>query len=123
MIDLALRNAILKLDYKILEDKDMLGFYAENLVFNALKGFEGAIELSFYKEQNREIDFVVNLGGKRYLPIEVKYRERIDNAAPIKYFIEKYNQKFGIVVTKNFEQNKEDNKLLLIPLSVFLLFF
>lgn len=123
LIDLALRNAILKLDYKILEDKDMLGFYAENLVFNALKGFEGAIELSFYKEQNREIDFVVNLGGKRYLPIEVKYRETIDNVTPIKYFIEKYNQKFGIVVTKNFEQNKEENKLLFIPLSVFLLFF
>ncbi|MBU4304333.1 MAG: ATP-binding protein [Candidatus Omnitrophica bacterium] len=123
LIDLALRNAILKLDYKILEDKEMLGYYAENLAFNALRGFEGVIELSFYKEQNREVDFIINLGGKRYLPIEIKYRDSLDDIGSIKYFIEKYDQKFGIVVTKNFEQNREENKLLFIPLSVFLLFF
>lgn len=123
LIDLALRNAILKLGDKILEEKIMLGYYAENLVFNALKRFEGVIELSFYKEKHREVDFIVSLGGKRYLPIEIKYRDTIDDIAPIKYFLEKYNQKFGIVVTKNFEQNKEENKLLFIPLSIFLLFF
>jgi len=123
LVDLALRNAILKLGNKLLEDNTMLGFYAENLVFNALRNFEGIIELSFYKEKNRDIDFIVSLGGKRYLPVEVKYREEIDDVASIKHFIEKYNQKFGIVVTKNFIQNKEENKLLFIPLSVFLLFF
>lgn len=123
LIDLALRNAILKLGNKVLEDKSILGFYAENLVFNALRGFEGVIELSYYKEKNREVDFIVSLGGKRYLPIEVKYRDTIDDVAPIKYFIEKYNQKLGIVVTKNFERNIEDNRLLFIPLSIFLLFF
>jgi predicted AAA+ superfamily ATPase len=123
LLDLALRNAILKLDSKILEDKDMLGYYAENLVFNALRSFEGCIELSFYKEQRREVDFVVNLGGKRYLPIEVKYRDSIDNITSIKYFIEKHSQKFGIVVTKNFEKHDEEDKLLFIPLSIFLLFF
>ncbi|MFH1258712.1 MAG: ATP-binding protein [Elusimicrobiota bacterium] len=123
LVDLALRNAILKLGRKILEDKNILGFYAENLVFNALRSFEGAIELSFYKEQNQEIDFIVTLGGKRYLPIEVKYRENIDDIASIKHFLEKYDQKSGMVVTKNFEQNKEDDKLLFIPLSIFLLFF
>ena len=122
-MDLALRNAILKLGDKLLEDKVMLGYYAENLVFNALRNFEGIIELSFYKEKQRDIDFIVNLGGKRYLPIEVKYRDDIDDIASIRHFIEKYNQKFGIVVTKNFEQNKENNRLLFIPLSVFLLFF
>lgn len=123
LVDLALRNAILKLGDKLLEDNTMLGFYAENLVFNALRSFEGIIELSFYKEKNRDIDFIVSLGGKRYLPVEVKYREETDDIASIKHFIEKYNQKFGIVVTKNFVQNKEENKLLFIPLSVFLLFF
>lgn len=123
LVDLALRNAILKLGEKLLEDKTMLGFYAENLVFNALKSFEGIIELSFYKEKNRDIDFIVSLGGKRYLPVEVKYREGIDDIASIAHFIKKYDQKLGIVITKNFEQNKEENKLLFIPLSIFLLFF
>lgn len=123
LMDLALRNAILKLGDKLLEDKVMLGYYAENLVFNALRNFEGIIELSFYKEKQRDIDFIVSLGGKRYLPIEVKYREEIDDVASIEHFIEKYNQKFGIIVTKNFEQNKEGNRLLFVPLSIFLLFF
>jgi len=123
LVDLALRNAILKLGDKLLEDDTMLGFYAENLVFNALRSFEGIIELSFYKEKNRDIDFIVSLGGKRYLPVEVKYREKIDDTASIKHFIATYNQKFGIVVTKNFVKNNEENKLLFIPLSVFLLFF
>ncbi len=123
LVDLALRNAILKLGEKVLEDKNMLGFYAENLVFNSLRNFKGVIELSFYKEQNREIDFIVTLGGKHYLPIEVKYRENIDEISSIKHFLEKYDQKFGIVVTKKWEYNKEDNMLSFIPLSIFLLFF
>jgi predicted AAA+ superfamily ATPase len=92
-------------------------------VYNVLRSFEGVIELSFYKEKNKEIDFIVSLGGKRYLPIEVKYRNTLDDISAIKQFVEKYDQKFGIVVTKNIERNTEDNKLLFIPLSVFLLFF
>lgn len=123
VIDLALRNAILKLGDKLLEDSVMLGLYAENLTYNALRNFEGVIELSFYKEKNKEIDFIVSLGGKRYLPIEVKYRNAVDDISAISQFVEKYNQKFGIVVTKNLEPNIENNKLLFIPLSVFLLFF
>src|SRR3989338_141228 len=123
LVDLALRNAILKLTDSILSDSTIMGLYAENLVFNALRQFEGAIELSYFKDAKREIDFIVHLGGKRYLPIEVKYRDNIDDIAPIKYFLEKYNQNFGIVVTKKFIQNQEDNRVLFIPLAVFLLFF
>lgn len=123
LVDLALRNAILKLRDKLFEDKIMLGYYAENLAFNALRNFEGAIDLSFCKEKHIDIDFIVNLGSKRYLPIEVKYRDTIDDIASIKYFVKNYNQEVGIVVTKNIVENKEDNKLLFIPLSIFLLFF
>lgn len=123
LVDLALRNAILKLNEKILEDGVMVGYYAENLVFNALRQFEGAIELGFYKDAKREVDFIVHLGGKRYLPVEVKYRNAVDDLASIKYFIKKYNQKFGIVVTKDFQKQAEADNLLFIPLPIFLLFF
>jgi predicted AAA+ superfamily ATPase len=122
LMDLALRNAILKLDQKLLEDQVMIGYYAENLVFNALKSFEGLIELSFYKEQKREIDFIVNLGSKRYLPVEVKYRNNIDDLSAIKYFVEKEKQE-GIIVTKNTLRNSGEDRLAFIPLSIFLLFF
>lgn len=123
LLDLALRNAVLKIGDKILEDKNMMGYYAENLVFNALRKFEGVIEKSFYKDRNQEVDFVVTLGGNRYLPIEVKYRDTIDDLAGIQYFVRNYNQKLGIVVTKHFIENKENNNLMFIPLSIFLLFF
>ena len=124
LVDLALRNAILKLNGGVLSDAVTLGFYAENLVFNALSRYEGAIELTYYKDAKREVDFVVHVGGKRYLPVEVKYRDTIDDLASIKYFIEKFGQKFGIVVTKQFfKPQPEEKSLLFVPLSVFLLFF
>lgn len=124
LVDLALRNAILKLNGGVLSDATTLGFYAENLVFNALNRYEGAIELTYYKDAKREVDFVVHVGGKRYLPVEVKYRDTIDDLASIKYFIEKFGQKFGIVVTKQFfKPQPEEKNLLFVPLSVFLLFF
>lgn len=123
LLDLALRNAILKLGENLLADSVTMGFYAENLVFNALRQFEGAIELTYYKDAKREVDFVVHVGGKRYLPVEVKYRDSIDDLAPIKYFIEKNNQQFGIVVTKDFVKTEGEERLLFIPLSIFLLFF
>jgi predicted AAA+ superfamily ATPase len=124
LVDLALRNAILKINGSLLSDATTLGFYAENLVFNALSRYEGSIELSYYKDVKREVDFVVHVGGKRYLPVEVKYRDEVDDLASIKYFIEKFNQKFGIVVTKQFfKPQPEEKNLLFVPLSVFLLFF
>jgi uncharacterized protein len=123
LVDLALRNAVLKLSPDILADPVMMGLYAENLVFNALRQFEGAIELSYYKDARREIDFVVHAGGKRYLPIEVKYRQTPDDLAAIHYFIKEHKQEVGIVVTKDFYEAREQKPLLFVPLAIFLLFF
>jgi predicted AAA+ superfamily ATPase len=124
LIDLALRNAILKLDHNLLKDKIMMGFYAENIVFNALRHFEGQIELTYYKDVKREIDFVVHLGGKRYLPVEVKYSEKPDDLPAMERFLDEYNQSLGIVVTKDFyKPSVPSGRVLFIPLSVFLLFF
>src|SRR3989338_1902801 len=122
LIDLALRNAILKLDHNLLNDNTMMGLYAENLAFNALRQFEGQIELTFYKDTKREIDFVVHLGGKRYLPVEIKYSEKPDDLPAMERFLQEYNQSLGIVVTKDFyKPSKPSGKVLFIPLSVFLL--
>lgn len=124
LVDLALRNAILKLNESVLEDSAVMDAYAENLVFNALRQFEGVIELAFYKDARRELDFVVHVGGKRYLPIEVKYRDIVDDLAAIKYFIKEYSQTFGIVVTKDFfKASDEEKSVFFVPLSIFLLFF
>ncbi|MFC1512519.1 ATP-binding protein, partial [bacterium] len=95
LVDLALRNAIFKLNEEVLQDKTLMGYYAENVVFNALREFHGVIELSYYRKNKKEVDFIVNLGGKKYLPIEVKYRNKIDDLQGIEYFIKNYNQQFG----------------------------
>lgn len=123
LIDLALRNAILKLGEKVLDDSTMLGFYAENLVFNALRQFHGSLEISYCKEGKGEIDFIVNLGSKRLIPVEVKYREHTGQPELVTWFMRKYNQQSGIVVTKNNDQFGVRDNLIHIPLPVFLLFF
>ncbi len=124
LVDLALRNAVLKLNHRLLKDETVMGLYAENLVFNALRQFEGQIELTFYKDAKREIDFVVHLGGKRYLPVEVKYSRRPDDLPSMERFLREYNQSLGIVVTKDlYRPSEPSGKVLFIPLSIFLLFF
>jgi len=123
LIDLALRNAILKLQNHVLADPVMMGRYAENLVFNALRQFEGMIELTYYKDAKRELDFVVHVGGKRYVPIEVKYRDAVDDLSALHYFLKEYGQSFGIVVTKDMVKAPEEQRLLFVPLAIFLLFF
>lgn len=123
LVDLALRNAILKLGNKVLEDQQMLGYYAENLVFNALKSFYGSLELSYFNFGKGEIDFVVNLGSQRLIPVEVKYREQISSTDAISWFMKKYDQKTGIIVTKNNDQTGVRDKVLFVPLAIFLLFF
>jgi predicted AAA+ superfamily ATPase len=41
----------------------------------------------------------------------------------IKGFMKKYDQKLGIVVTKNLDQSFVRDNLLYVPLAIFLLFF
>jgi predicted AAA+ superfamily ATPase len=76
LVDLALRNAVMRLsEEEILNDESVLGLYAENLVFNALKKWRGILQVDYYRNRNYEIDFIVHTGPTRYWPVEVKYRK------------------------------------------------
>ena len=77
LVDLALRNAVLRLDHRLLDDPQILGLYAENLVFNALKQTQGLLAVDFYREQNREIDFVATMSHGVHWPIEVKHQRQV----------------------------------------------
>lgn len=130
LVDLALRNAILKLDRAILQDDRMMGVYAENLVFNVLRTWPGMVDLTYYREKQIEVDFVVNLGGSQYLPVEVKYRNEVtaSDATPVIRFLEKYRQRepLGIIVTKRARRGasaEDDGHLFFVPLPIFLLVF
>ncbi|VAX38683.1 hypothetical protein MNBD_PLANCTO02-222 [hydrothermal vent metagenome] len=76
LIDLALRNTVLRIGKELLEDSTTMGLYAENLVFNALRKWKGMIQLDYYRENNQEVDFIVQVTPSKYIPIEVKYRNQ-----------------------------------------------
>ena len=78
------------------------------------------IELSYYREKDREVDFVMAHGGNRYLPIEAKYRKTADQIGGLRSFMGKYNLNFGCVVTRN-QPVSFDDKILHVPLRYFLL--
>lgn len=76
LVDLAVRNAVLKITPQVLaEDETQLGAYAENMIANHLRLWPGLVELAYFRERNNELDFIVDLGHTR-VGIEVKYRNQ-----------------------------------------------
>ncbi len=116
--DMALRNAVLKTWQNL--DSDTMGLCAENLVLRELIGWPEKIEISYFREKNREVDFVVAYGGNRYLPIEVKYRERDEDYEALKMFMKRYAVNLGVVITRQ-QSARLENGLLFLPLRLFLL--
>lgn len=125
LVDLALRNAILRIQESLLKDAKILGLYAENLVFNALKKWEGTVNISYYREREYEVDFIVHIGAGNYLPVEVKYKEKIESTElrTMRNFCGRLKCSTGIVVTKNWDDFGRKNSLFYMPLPHFLLLF
>lgn len=71
-----------------------------------------------------EVDFVLTVGDQR-IPVEVKYRRRIDHADTrgLRAFIEKsvYNAPFGVLVTLTDDSGSDDPRIVSMPLSTLLL--
>jgi predicted AAA+ superfamily ATPase len=79
LVDLAVRNAVLKLTpERLMADEPVLGLYAENIVANHLRRWPGLVELAYYRERDKELDFIVDLGAER-IGVEVKYRNTLND--------------------------------------------
>ena len=117
-IDMALRNAVLKTRTTL--DDHTMGLYAENVVVRELMSWPERIELTYYREKTREVDFVLTHGGNLHLPIEVKHRTRIDQIGGLKSFMGRYKLPFGCIITRDQAVSFEDN-VLYLPLRYFLL--
>jgi len=106
LVDLALRNAVLRLREDILKDDTVMGMYAENLVFNAISSIEGLLAVNYYREKDNEVDFILHLGAAHYVPIEVKYRNVI-SSGDLQVF-ERVNERYkfggGLLVTKKWDE-------------------
>ena len=104
---------------------DLAGRIAESA---AGQSFKSVIALGVHHFPERgsepEVDFVLTIGDQR-IPVEVKYRRRIDHGDTrgLRAFIEKsvYNAPFGILVTLLDEPGSDDPRIVSMPLSALLL--
>ena len=72
-------------------------------------------------EKNKEVDFILYDGNQMELPIEVKYRNRIDHRGltGLVSFLDKTKTESGLVVSKSDLDVRQD--YVVIPASIFLL--
>jgi len=88
------------------------GKIIENVVYNTLmqkyRGSQMTESLSFWRQGEKEIDFLINQGD-RQLPIEVKFSNEIGSReiATILDFMRKKKTEYGVIVTKN-ELSRKD---------------
>lgn len=132
-VDMALRNAVLRIGSELLQDEGIMGLYAENLVFNSLKKWQGVLQIDYYREGSRagakEVDFVVHTNPSTYWPVEVKYSNNWNESdiEGLSHFRNRYPCHFSAVVTKHMEDfGKRDTsagEVFQIPLLLFLLLF
>jgi predicted AAA+ superfamily ATPase len=105
--------------------RDLAGHLAESAVGYFFKSITG-LDVAHFPERGAEpeVDYVLTVGEQR-IPIEVKYRTRIDypDTRGLRSFIEKsnYNAPFGILVTLNDSPGSDDPRIVSLPLSSLLL--
>jgi len=104
---------------------DLAGRIAESIVGYFLRSIPDLDVAHFpARSAEPEVDFVLTVGLQR-IPVEVKYRRRVDQRDTIglRSFIEKthYNAPFGILVTLLDETVLDDSHIVPLPLSSLLL--
>lgn len=126
VLDAGIRNALVDyLDETLLNDATELGIVTEGIIFDHLVRLKYNLQPGpdpevFYCREKKEIDFILNV-KRKIIPIEAKYRSKVpsDTLKSIEDYIEKNNCPFGIIITK--DEFKLENKIIRIPLWVFLL--
>ena len=104
---------------------DMAGHIAESAAGYFLRSIPN-LDVAHFPERRDEpeVDYVLIVGEQR-IPLEVKYRRRIDykDTLGLRAFIEKshYNAPFGILVTQLDELGSDDPRIVSMPLSSLLL--
>jgi predicted AAA+ superfamily ATPase len=106
--------------------QDLAGHLAENILGYFLASLPH-LDLAHFPQRGAEpeVDFVMTIGERR-IPMEVKYRQRIDpqrDTLGLRAFIEKsvYNAAFGILVTMYDNVNIPDPRIVSISLPSLLL--
>jgi predicted AAA+ superfamily ATPase len=130
--DLGVRNAIFRGAPSLWEsDPAVLGPLVETLVQGCIRDYN--LQVHFFRDYEkphdrksplREVDFVAERLDGSTLPIEVKFRKRIDSADLIglRLFMSRFGCDFGVIVTRDLMRWDLD-RILHMPLEAFLLAF
>lgn len=131
--DLGVRNAIFRGAPSLWEsDPAVLGPLVETLVQSVIR--DHGLQVHFWKDYEKpgrrnsppvEVDFVAERIDGTPLPIEVKFRKRIDPADKkgILAFLSRNKAPHGIIVTRELFDWDSSNRILCLPLLDFLLAF
>lgn len=137
LVDLAVRNAVMKLSQEqMVADPTLMGAYAENVVANHLRRWPGLVELGYWRhhtgKSHDEIDFIVDLGHTR-IAIEVKYRNEVQHKDVLKAarLAQVHGCEACILVSKEAMPTAEIEQLrkaaplplAVVPLAAFLMLF
>lgn len=105
---------------------DLAGHIAESVVGAFLAGIPH-LDIAHFPERpaEPEVDFVLTIGEKR-VPVEVKYRRRIDahrDTLGLRAFLEKshYNAPFGVLVTMSDDAELTDPRIVAVSLPSLLM--
>ena len=105
---------------------DLAGHLAESVVGAFLSGLPH-LDLAHFPERTGEpeVDYILTVGERR-IPLEVKYRQRIDplrDTVGLRSFIEKshYNAPFGVLVTMADDVSIPDPRIVALSLPSLLL--
>ncbi|MEW6071584.1 MAG: ATP-binding protein [Planctomycetota bacterium] len=131
--DLGVRNAIFRGVPSLWEsDPSHVGPLVETLVQSVIR--DHGLQVHFFRDYEqpgnrrspiREVDYVAEAIDGRVVPIEVRFRKRIDRSDldALRLFRERYAPPFSIMVTRDLSRWEPAERLLLIPLQNFLLAF
>ena len=131
--DLGVRNAVFRGAPSLWEsDPGIIGSLVETVVQGVIRDHN--LHVHFFRDHERtgdqrsvirEVDFVAERIDGAIVPIEVKFRKRIDSEdlAGMRHFRSRFKTPFGVVVTRDESRWDPENRLLLVPLLHFLLAF
>lgn len=133
LTDLGARNAIFRGAPSLWESSpDHVGPLVETLAQSVLTGpnlrfhfFRDYEQPGYRKSPVREVDFVAENAPGDVVPIEIKFRTRIEdkNFLGLIHFMKRFKSDYGIMVTRDTYLWKEDYRILCVPLMEFLLAF
>ncbi len=119
-IDLGLRNYLLT-DFRSMANRNDTGAIMENYAFNMLNNLNLTPNLKYWRTKSKaEVDFVIEK-EQDICPIEIKYVSKRMVGKSFYSFIDKFNPKAGIILTKDYlaEEKIKNTKVKFIPLSYF----